>query len=736
MSPRKLALGFALLLLAAAVPAVSNASVARPAVASTWLVAGAVEDARVLDDYGAFVTMRLTEAEAGALRAEGRAVEPLDTTFLRGAWTIAGDDRMVPPAMRAAETDPFFVVQFRGPVKAAWREALAAQSVRVYDALPNFAFAAKLAPGQAEALRAMPEVAFVGAHHPAYKLAPELPASGEARVTILAFPGEPLARVVAQVAAGGGEVRAATTGFALDGIVKATMRAEALPAMARLAEVSWIEPSYDEASLDNAQSSAITQGGGLATYNVHAKGVDGRTQVLSVCDTGVKTDSIAPHGVRRMRHEMFNHPTGMTAAPLRDTPVVWMLPNGGALFNHRKMQGYYAPMDPLALEPGGDFDDANGHGTHTAGTIAGDAPPYGARNGNDGVAFAAKLLVCDITNGGSFVVPTEYSVMWDPALVAGARVNSNSWGSSHTRAYTEVARQHDAYVDLHRDFLILRSMGNIPNTIRPEAVAKSAMAIGATLNGAGMESLASFSGTGGTEDGRIKPDVIAPGACLVSSGTGTNNYVCLSGTSMSTPTVAGAAGLVRDYFAQGFYPSGTAKVEDSKNPSAALVRGILTAGGKRITGSLSGAGFPNTNQGWGRVLLDDALFFAGDARKLFVQDEAAGLNTGDTKSFDIVVAAGQPLRVVLTWSDDPAAAGANPTIVNDLDLTVTGPGGSYVGNAFVNGETPPNQGARDARNVAEGVYLNAPAAGTYTVTVRGTNVPSGPQSFALVATHG
>jgi len=91
---------------------------------------------------------------------------------------------------------------------------------------------------------------------------------------------------------------------------------------------------------------------------------------------------------------------------------------------------------------------------------------------------------------------------------------------------------------------------------------------------------------------------------------------------------------------------------------------------------------------------------------------------------------------MVAWSDAPGAAGANPALVNDLDVIVTGPGGTYVGNAFVNGEVPPNQGSADRRNVEEAVYINAPAAGTYTVTVLGLNVPQGPQTFALVATHG
>jgi subtilisin family serine protease len=735
LGPRTLAFGLTIILLAAALPAVTNAADPRSGTAP-YLVTGAPLDGRLaVDDYGAFWTARLTPEQAEALRADGAQVEALDLTLRRGSWTIAGDDSTVPAPLRAAATDPFFVVQFRGPVKAAWQGLLAENVLAVYDSLPHYAYVVKALPAQVAALRALPEVAFVGAYHPAYKVAPELPTQGPADVAILAFPGEPLAGIAAHVAANGGQVRSLTIAFNGDGIVKAVLPAENVVDVALLPEVLWIEPAHEGTTLDNAAASAITQTGTTTQYRVHDKGVTGKTQILSVCDTGVKTSGAAPGIVpqvaRRMMHEMYAD----NAVP-QGKPLLWILNNGGAIVDHRKVHAYYPPIAQDDLTIGGDFDDTNGHGTHTAGTIAGDAPPYGQRNGHDGVAFAAKLMVCDITDGSAFFIASDYSVYWDPAYSAGARVNSNSWGSPHTTAYTEVARQHDAYVASHRDFLITRSMGNTgANTIRPEAVAKSAMGIGAGVNGAGMEDLASFSSRGPTNDGRIKPDVIAPGACLNSAGTSTNNYVCFSGTSMSTPAVAGAAGLVRDYFVQGFYPDGTANAEDSLNPSTALVRATLMASAKRITGNLAGTGFPNGNQGWGRVNLDDALFFDGDARKLVVEDEDQALSTGETATFTLTVGAGQPLRVMVAWTDAAAAAGANPALVNDLDLTVSGPGGNYVGNAFVGSEVPPNQGSADRRNVEEAVYITAPAAGTYTVTVRGANVVNGDQTFALVATH-
>jgi subtilase family protein len=728
LSPRKAALAFCALLVAAALPA---STALEPATQAVLVFAPVQAGERVLDDYGAFHTAALTDAQTGGLRAQGIAVEPMDLAFHRGAWAIARNDARVPAPLRADVASGFWVVQFRGPVKAEWRDALASEVERVYDSVPSYAYLVKASPAQAQAVRATPEVAFVGAYHAAYKLAPELPSSGVADVAILTFPGEPLDGAVLAVAQAGGVVTSMTSTFARDGILKASVPASGLAQVARVPEVSWIEPAYDGITLDNAQASAITQSGQVGNWLLYGKGIDGSTQKLSICDTGVNTAGLT--GVNTMAHEMDDDPTH----PL----VVWMLQVPDDANLHRKVYMYYAPFkvdsSTGAVTIGGDMDDADSHGTHTSGTLTGDAPPYGVRNGNDGVAYAAKLIVCDITSGTTFFLTDDYTLYWDPAYAAGARVNSNSWGNPHTNTYTIKARQHDAYVWDHRDFVIARSMGNTGgNTIRPEAVAKSALGVGATQNGAGLENLASFSSRGPTADGRMKPNVIAPGDSLVSAGVANAvAYVSLSGTSMSTPTVSGAAGLIRDYFAKGFYPSGAASEADSANPSAALVRGLLEVSGKRITGSLAGTGFPNANQGWGRVLLDDALYFAGDSRQLLAVDEGAGLATGETATFTLTVGAGQPLKVMLTWSDQPGAAGANPALVNDLDLEVTGPAGTYKGNVFTNGESQANSGTRDARNVDEAVLLATPTAGTYTVAVRGTNVPSGPQPFALVATH-
>jgi uncharacterized repeat protein (TIGR01451 family) len=114
-------------------------------------------------------------------------------------------------------------------------------------------------------------------------------------------------------------------------------------------------------------------------------------------------------------------------------------------------------------------------------------------------------------------------------------------------------------------------------------------------------------------------------------------------------------------------------------------------------------------------------------------DNTTGLQTGATHSYEYTVVAGQAFRATLVWSDYAAAAYADPALVNNLNLRVTAPNGTtqYWGNRFSGGWSQTG-GVADAVNNVENVYVQSPAAGTWTVQVIGQNVPQGPQPYALV----
>src|SRR5207253_302706 len=128
-------------------------------------------------------------------------------------------------------------------------------------------------------------------------------------------------------------------------------------------------------------------------------------------------------------------------------------------------------------------------------------------------------------------------------------------------------------------------------------------------DGGNVENLASYSSHGPTLDGRIKPDIAAPGtvrAATESSGVSssfgsatsrtaqdaavnpsdpdnTRTLSSISGTSFSSPMAAGAALLVRQYYVDGYYPNGARQAANGFIPSNALVKATLLISGRNMT---------------------------------------------------------------------------------------------------------------------------------------------------------
>ncbi len=260
------------------------------------------------------------------------------------------------------------------------------------------------------------------------------------------------------------------------------------------------------------------------------------------------------------------------------------------------------------------------------------------------------------------------------------------------------------------------------------------------------DGMAPFSSRGPSNDGRIKPDVVAPGTNILSArshapgaedlfGPYNENYVFCSGTSMATPLVAGVVTLIRQWYVDR---------QGVSSPSAALIKATLINGAMDISPGQFGAGpkqdvpdaWPNPVTGWGRVNLA-ASIDPGGGREVWFQDVAAGMETGQEATFARYAgASGEPLRVTLVWTDPPGPIEPEglylpgltdsppPGLVNDLDLVVEGPDGRrFLGNM---GD------AADRLNNVEAVRVPNPVAGEYRIVVRAHQVSLGPQPFALV----
>jgi len=212
-------------------------------------------------------------------------------------------------------------------------------------------------------------------------------------------------------------------------------------------------------------------------------------------------------------------------------------------------------------------------------------------------------------------------------------------------------------------------------------------------------------------------------------GANDNGYTTMSGTSMACPAAAGATVLVRQYYTEGWYPSGTKNPGDAFIPSAALMKATLLAGADKGTPAI-----PNTRYGWGRVNLDSSLYFSGDARRLAIVDDTLGLTTGQYKEYTFTVtdSLGQ-FRAALCWTDYPGSPGAGRQLVNDLDLTVIDPyGTTYKGNVFSSSQSATG-GSYDTLNVEENFrrIANQYRPGTWRLRVSARNTPQGPQPYAV-----
>jgi hypothetical protein len=697
-----------------------------------------------------------------SLGAEARAAT---TISLSSTVIDTSRPQVLPEALtarpeEAAQEAQVVLVKFPGPVTARQMSELRAASLQVYAYLPYYSFLVKMPAGaQAKASLARLGATWSGPYHPAYKISPSIalaaadtavgrnPARGAFRPVLLQlFPDADVREVVRKIRDLGieGVVGARQGGiFSKVRLLLSPAEIAAVHAsLARLPEVFWIEVE-GRRTLTNDTTVWVGQSGlsGGQTTPIFGQGIFGQGQTVGIIDTGIDHDAC-----------YFRD----TARGLPPTNAC----NGGTVVDTAQRKVIAVDFLTASECSGGltssEWDTQN-HGTHVAGTVAGDNfVNLLTHDTADGMAPGAKLVIqdagfstdnCgDLPGIGCPVV--DLNPIFQQAYTQGARLHTNSWGDNENAAvqntYSAASQDVDEFMWNHKDFLIFFAAGNAgpgTGTVGSPSTAKSAVSVGATLRGASAESMASFSSCGPTADGRIKPEITVPGSSIVSArndlNVTTNNCttISMSGTSMASPGAAGLTALIRQYYTEGFYPTGSKNSVNAFTPSAALLRATLVNSAVNMTGTTA---MPANCQGWGRVLLENALFFTGQARKLFEKDDDTPFNTGSTnesRTYSITVnSSAQPFKATLAWTDFPSTPAANPSINNDLDLTVTGPTGTlWRGNVFSGGVSATG-GTADRRNTLEQVLLNSPATGVYTVTVRSFNVPNGPQPFAVVVT--
>jgi uncharacterized protein YegP (UPF0339 family) len=448
---------------------------------------------------------------------------------------------------------------------------------------------------------------------------------------------------------------------------------------------------------------------------------------------------------------------------------------------------------------GDTIEGCDGHGNINAHIIAGF---------NDGLSFPFAdadgfrygLGIAPFVKVGSSVIfaPNftypSYPNLQSRAYRDGARISSNSWGGLVYGAYDVTAQTFDALVrdaqpagaavaaPGNQQMVIVVAAGNEGiDGLRSPGTAKNVITVGASENvhflgdfdGCGLDDtgaddpddIADFSSRGPAEDGRMKPDLVAPGThvsggvyqsatpgptgqahpCFDGTsvcGTGTGGvffpsgqefYTTSSGTSHSTPAVAGAAALVRQFFIN----------QGMAAPSPAMTKAVFISSARYLDGEGANDNLWSASQGMGALNLGVA--FDDTPRVL-----------RDQRSQDIFTASGQfsvvtgtiadptrPFRVTLAWTDAPGST-TGPAFNNDLDLAVTIDGETYKGNVFSRGRSIAG-GSADLRNNVESVFLPAGTSGDFTVAITASNINSDgipnfggalDQDFALVVYNG
>lgn len=396
--------------------------------------------------------------------------------------------------------------------------------------------------------------------------------------------------------------------------------------------------------------------------------------------------------------------------------------------------------------------DLMGHGTHVAGSALGNGKMSGSNPGLHqyygsyaGSAPEAKLVFVDLASDdplSTYFYPGNLLTQYFPSgYNNGARIMSGSWAYFDPfldGAYNFGSKQTDQFTYNNPEMLPIFAAGNYgPNTVRPPSTAKNAISVGSNdkLN---INTLASFSSTGPTRDGRIKPDIMAPGSYTTSTKSSlpsatycvtvppvppNPSYAVCSGTSMSTPVIAGLAAVAREFYD---------KYYGITNPSAALIKATLLNGAENMGQNYN---FPNFNTGWGRANISSS--FPINKNVYFINNGQVFTGSGQSYSFNLNIKPGSKIKATLVWTDKEGSITtppASPRLVNDLDLVVKDSQGVvYYGNDF----KPPYNDA-DRLNNVEQVRIENAIGGKYIFTINAFNIPLGsnaPQSFSIFVTY-
>jgi VCBS repeat-containing protein len=746
----------------------------------------------LVHDYGAFQLWRTDASAHARLSRDAKAL----AAAVQGTIDLPGgvfDPVAAPRApARASAADPVgpavHVVQFVGPVVDSWLEQIRATGATPIQYVNHNAYLVLANAASASAMRALaarkPTIRFFGQVDAGQKISAAMAqrlaadAQGSVRQHATVVIAAHAAAAVSQRAI---DARVSARGewYDLHGMLALEFDApaQAIREIAELGDVLVVEPAGDRIPLDEVQTQIVrghlTPDGSAPAgtgYLGWLTGLGFSTTpadypIVSIVDDGIGNGTTtAGAGDFRLTRDGDNTTSRVTFAVSCD---------GGNTATARSGIGGHGHLNATVAVG---YDQNTGFPFRDpAGYLRGQGVNPWGRVANIEIFNSGGPAACGAGDAG--VIQTQ--------AAQGVKVSSNSWGyinpdNSPVVIYDAAARAYDVGVrDAntvsagHQPMIVVFAAGNDgpgANSVGSPGNAKNVLTVGASENvrpsdedgswadgcgtGPGGANSAMdvipFSSRGPSVGGRVKPEVIAPGTHVQGSASTAAGYngtgVCdqfrpsgqtslaaSSGTSHSTPAVAGAASLLYRWLQTEYGLS---------DPSPALVKSYFMTHPTYLTGFGANDTLPSNTQGFGMPNLESAF---DDQLPRLITDQTVVLGaSGQTHQvLGAVADPSRPTRIALSWTDAPGAASSATPQVNNLDLEVRLDGVLYRGNVF-SGAFGATGGSADTANNYEAVFLPAGATGSIEITVVGTgvngdgvpgNADATDQDFALVCSN-
>lgn len=615
----------------------------------------------------------------------GGLAQPIN---LKGSTFTPSESKpgVVPDILTLGTEKPqgYQLIQFRSSTSEEYRDSLRAEGIEFVSYIPENTWVVKV-NAERDEIVSKQQVKYLGDYRSEYRVHPVLrdnDKSGQVRVNIEVFRKSPgllnkldFYGVAERI--GGKSYRAQTTYSQINDI--ASEKA-----------VKWVYPERPEPQKTNYQSREIID---------------------------VERLQDAPQ---------YLNGSGFTAA-------IWDAGWAGEHADLNQTLGWTGNPKTLRNDTGSSVDD---HGTHVAGTMLGNGT---LDNNYHGMAPKSRLITYEWP-GGDY--PYRIEIFNETGFASNSFnsvVSQNSWGYAIDDSsdylmgdYDDVTAAYDNITANYSDvnpLSIVFSAGNegddsydysskYNRTTGPGATAKNTISVGAVD---GNLDITYFSSWGPTDDGRIKPTVVADGRYVQSTEPG-NIYGYKGGTSMAAPAVSGAVILLNQQYNRTF----------GDVPSPATAKGLLVHNAE----DLNRTG-PDYITGWGLVNASESVDYVKESewKDLIKRDS---VSTGEYNNYTIQVSeSADNINFTLVWSDYPSDGSASKHLVNDLDLEIRNSTGHRYYPWTLNWTTRKSQAVRtkqDRKNNVVEVTIPNPRDDTYKISVKGHGVPQGPQKYSLLIT--